>query len=482
MILRESKKGEKIKTLDEKEFTLQGGDIVIEDGKGRLIDLCGIMGGALSAVDSNTKNVLLFVQTYDPTHIRKSSMSLAQRTLAATIFEKGTDPELVAPAMLAAIDLFKKLTGGTPEKNIIDIYPNHYKTKSIKVNYKFIGERLGVTIPKKDISVYLNALEFESVWRGDTLTVSVPSFRAKDVNIPEDVVEEIARIYGYHNLPSKIMDGEIPVRPANPKFAFEMKLRDMLTGWGGTEVYTLSLVPKENVSEKSLKLKNPLGTESEYLRTSLMPSLTLAATGNLGTTGEFHLFEIANVYLPRPNDLPEEKMMLGGVFSDYSYREAKGIIEALLEKLHISIEFLSEDNRGFDASKCSIIKSGKEIIGKIGIPQNSNFVYYEFDVEKLEILSLSVVTFKEIPKYPPQIEDVTLTFPEKTRMGEVINSVKSVNQLVSKVELKDTYKDAYTFRIEYQDPEKTLTNEDVEKVRNLILQKVKEKFGGQIKD
>jgi phenylalanyl-tRNA synthetase beta chain len=339
-----------------------------------------------------------------------------------------------------------------------------------------------VTIPKKDISDYLNSLEFESVWKGDTLSVSIPSFRARDVDSPEDILEEIARIYGYHNLPSQIMSGEIPNRPVNSIFSFEMKLKEMLSGWGGTEIYTLSLVPKEYVDEKWLKLKNPLGTESEYLRTSLMPSIISAALNNLRTVENFHLFEMTNVYLPLANDLPEEKLMLGGMFSGYSYRTAKGIIEALLEKLHINTGFREEDSKGFDANKCAVIKSKNEIIGKIGIPQNSNFVYYEFDVKKLAELSPVVITYQEIPKYPAQIEDVTLTFPEKTRIGNVIELVKSVNQLIKKIELKDIYKDAYTFRIEYQDPEKTLTNEDVEKIRNEILQKVKEKFGGQVKN
>lgn len=482
MILRESKKGEKIKTLDEKEFTLPGGDIVIEDGKGRLIDLCGIMGGALSAVDANTKNVLLFIQTYDPNHIRKTSMALAQRTMAATIFEKETDPELVAPGVLTAIDLFKDLTHGVPEKEILDIYPNPYKTKTVKIDHKFIEERLGVTISKKDITNYLNALQFETVWKGDILTVSVPSFRAKDVGIPEDILEEIARIYGYHNLPSKIMDGEIPTRPTNPKFSFEIKLRNMLTGWGGTEVYTLSLVPKNYVDEKSLKLKNPLGTDYEYLRTSLMPSMVSAAAGNLGTTDEFHLFEMANIYIPKAFDLPEEKMMLAGIFSEYSYREAKGIIEAMIEKLDIKVNFQSNDSKGFGASKHTDIYCGKDIIGNIGVAEIHNFIYYEFDVEKLEKLSPSVVTFQEIPKYPAQIEDLTIYLPDKTKIGDVVQSIISSNKFIGKISYIGDFKGNYTFRIEYQDPNKTLTNEDVEKIRNQILQKIKEKFGGQIKN
>jgi phenylalanyl-tRNA synthetase beta chain len=488
MILRESKKGEVVKTLDTKEFTLTGGDIVIEDGEGRLIDLAGIMGGDISAVSADTKNVLLFVQTYNPVPIRKTSMALAQRTTAATIFEKGTDTELVAPAMLSAIDLFKDLTGGVPEKNIIDIYPNPYKTKVIKIDLNFISERLGVAVSKKDISTYLNALEFESVWKGDTLSVNIPSFRAKDVDSPEDILEEIARIYGYHNIPGKIMDGEIPVRPENPEFAFELKLKQTIAGWGGTEVYTLSLVPKEYANEKALKLKNPLGTESEYLRTSLMPSLILAAGQNTGITEKFHIFEMANVYIPRSHDLPGEKLMLAGVFSGYSYREAKGVIEALTEKLHIKINFASFEDKGFSASKCASITAKNEVIGKIGYAENSNFVYtegefiyYEFDVQKLAKLSEGTISFKEISKYPSQIEDITFTLPERTRVGDVIESIAASGKDVESVELKDIFNNSYTFKILYHDSGKTLTNEEVEKIRNGILSNLKTKFGAVVK-
>jgi phenylalanyl-tRNA synthetase beta chain len=484
MILRESRKGENVKTLDGREFTLPGGDIVIEDGEGRLIDLAGIMGGDLSAVDNNTQNVLLFVQTYNPTAIRKTSMMLAQRTIAATIFEKGTDTELVAPAILEAISLFKNLTGGVPEKNIIDIYPNPYKTKAIDINLGFIEERLGVAVSKKDITNYLRSLEFECVWKGDKLTVDVPSFRAKDIASPEDILEEIARIYGYHNLPSKIMSGEIPTRPINPEFDFELKLKNLLMGWGGTEVYTLSLVPKEFTDEKALKLKNPLGTESEYLRTSLMPSLVTAALQNLGTFEKFHLFEMANVYIPRANDLPDERLMLAGVFSgyDYSYRKSKGVIEAFFEKLHIPVIFEPQDSKGFSASKCATISSGKEVIGKIGFVDNNNLIYYEFEVEKLFKLSPKVIPFEQISKYPSQQEDITFALPERTKIGDLAKLIISTPS-VRGCSVGNPYNgNNYTFHIWYQNPTKTLTDEEVEKIRSEILSSVKTKFGGTVKE
>lgn len=481
MILRESKKSEKIMTLDGKEFTLQGGDIVIEDGEGRLIDLAGVMGGALSEVDEHTKNILLFVQTYDPVKIRKTSMSLAQRTMAATIFEKGTDPELVSEALLSGIELFKKYTEGIADKEILNIYPHPYKSKTVKLSYDYILARLGVEISKKDITLYLHTLGFECIWSGNNLSVNIPSFRSRDVKEKEDILEEIARIYGYHNLPSHIMESAIPERPSNPKFIFENKIKNILTGFGGTEIYTLALTSKEYVDDKSLKLKNPLGPETEYMRTSLMPSLIDAANNNVGTSEKFHLFEIANVYIPKQNDLPEEKTILGGVFYDYEYRSAKGIIEAFLNRINIEASFKAVESKGFEASKCAYIYSDGKSIGKIGYPDGLNLVYYEFDLDVLEKSSPKIVTFSPISKYPSQIEDITFILPESIRVGDVLDLIHTADKFVSNVELKDIYKSSYTFRIWYHDSKKTLTDKDVEKIRHEITEKVKTKFGIEIK-
>ncbi|MGB6882005.1 MAG: phenylalanine--tRNA ligase beta subunit-related protein, partial [Microgenomates group bacterium] len=210
MILRASKKGEKITTLDGITHELPGGDIVIEDGDGRLIDLAGIMGGKNTAIDRNTKNVLLFVQTYNPVNIRKTYISLGQRTEAAALFEKDLDPELVSLAMRRGIDLFIKLTGGKPKKEVLDIYPKPYKAKALKTTLDFIKDRLGVDLSKQEISKILCSLDFEINWKGKELEVLIPSFRAKDISLPEDIIEEVARIYGYHNLPSTLMTGVIP--------------------------------------------------------------------------------------------------------------------------------------------------------------------------------------------------------------------------------------------------------------------------------
>jgi phenylalanyl-tRNA synthetase beta chain len=481
MLLRESKKGEKIETLDNKSFTLPGGDIVIEDGSGRLIDLAGIMGGNLSAVDDTTKNVLLFVQTYNSTNIRKTSMALAQRTMAATIFEKGTDTELTKTAILKALNMFKEITKGSAEKQILDIYKSPIKLNKISVSLEFIKQRLGIPISKSDISSYLKALQFSVSWNNENLTVEVPSFRNNDIKEDVDVIEEIARIYGYHNLPSRLMTGDLPGRSSSPIFTFEENIKNFLSGLGGNEVYTLSLVRKEYAGKNSLKIKNPLGSDSEYLRTTLMPSLLEAAVKNSGTTEIFHIFEMANIYLPVKNRLPKEILMLAGIFEGYSHREAKGIVEALFEKLHINFEVKVADNSNFAKEKCLEIRSGKTTLGYFGYLNNSKNIYYELDVETLYKTSPKKLTYKEIPKFPAQVEDITLILPERLYLSEIVKAFSNTEQ-IKKHELMDTYGDRnYTFRLWFQNEDKTLTDTEVEKIRNKLLDLLITKYGVKIK-
>lgn len=475
MILRTSKKGEVLVTLDGKSFTLPGGDIVIEDGEGKLIDLCGIMGGENSMVDENTKNVLLFVQVYDKHHIRKTSMSLAQRSEAAVLFEKGIDSEGVKPAMIKAIELIEKITKGIAHKNILDIYPAPYKSKIVKTQQAKIESIIGIKLTQKDITTYLESLGFETTWSETNLSVKVPSFRAQDIDIPEDIAEEVARIYGYHNLPSEIMDGKIPLNIVNPSFDFESKIKGILMSLGGVEVYNLSLTDNGQV-----KIKNPLGSDTLYLRNDLFQSLVHDLQSNTDTGEVLHLFELSNIYLKRVGILPEEKLVLAGIIRNQEYRLNKGTIETLLDHMAIDYSEKIQDFQYFLPGQSISIVSGSVELGKFGNLENNCF-YYEFEIEKLARAKKNIEKFQEPPKNPPQIEDLTFILPEKTRIGEMILAIKSVDRFVSNVELRDVYESSHTFRVWYQDPNKTLDNIEVAKIRDRILVAVKEKFGGQIK-
>lgn len=494
ILVRESKKGEKAITLDNKVYTLPVGSIVFDDGTGEIIDLPGIMGTKNSVVDSDTKKVLFWVENNDPVRIRKTSMTTGIRTVAATLNEKGVDPELAETALFRGIELYQEIVGATIASKVYSHYTKPYMKKNITLAKQFIDERLGVEVSKQRIEEILKNLDFEVKWekgrrqiadraRNDDsmLVVSVPSIRSNDISIAEDVVEEIARIYGYHNLPSELMTGKIPDPLVNAPFAFEMKAKRILAGMAGTEIYTFSLVSENEVNSKSaLKLRNPLGGDSEYLRTSLASSLIKAAKENNGEKEPFHLFEMANVYLPKKKELPEEKMILAGIFVNTDFRHAKGIVESLLDQLHINYSFEIEDAPFYIQNTRLKIIHGKQEVGRFGQLENGGYLYYQFDVELLRKLYKEMPSYTPIPKYPSQVEDITLLIPERTPIGQIVEVIKNEMQVVD-AQLSDIYENAYTFTITYQDPEKTLTDGEVEAVRVRILDELKKKFGVKVK-
>ncbi|OGM30205.1 phenylalanine--tRNA ligase subunit beta [Candidatus Woesebacteria bacterium RIFCSPHIGHO2_01_FULL_44_10] len=484
IIVREAKKGEKLITLDNKEHVLTGGEVVFSDGNA-IVDLPGIMGTKNTVVNGKTKNLLLWIEAVDPAKIRQASMGLAIRSQAAVLNEKSVDPQLGLTAILKAAELMEKTTAAKVSSRLIDIYPAGYKAKTVKTTLQFIEDRLGIKIEKAKISNILQSLEFEPTWSGNNLIVSIPSFRAKDVEIAEDIVEEVARIYGYHNLPNKLMEGAIPDPLADTPFGFELRLKTLLKGFGGAEVYTLSMVPTAWAAKDALALKNPLGVDTAVMRTSLMPSLVEAVDQNKGEKDSFHLFEMANVYLPHRSEtkagLPAEIMTLAGIFAKTDYRKAKGVVEALLEELGINYKFEIEEKANFVAGKRTVLVAKSAAIGEFGVLE-SNYIYYELFVENLRKVAKQTPTYQPLPKYPAQIEDLTFKLPQKTRVGEVIEQISKIKDQISNVELIDTYKDYFTFRIWYQSKTKTLTDAEVTKIRSRIIAAVAKKFGGVVKD
>jgi len=423
MIIRESRVGETLVTLDHQKFALPGRDIVIEDGNGHLMDLCGIMGGLNSAVDEHTKNVLLFVQTYEPTHIRKTSMTLAHRTHAAVLFEKDLPVETVLPTMEKSIQLFKQLTGGQPDSIAIDILNEKSSPKTVAASSDFINSRLGINLKTSEINTILSSLGF---------TPQVPWWRKNDITIPEDIIEEVARIYGYHNLPSRLMSGPLPTTRTNDaEFHWTSRIKSALAHWGLTETYTYSLTPRDT----GLKLKNPLSSEWIYLRTSLSHSQVISE--NLGRVKELNLFEIANVYLPRKNDLPAEELHLVVSTTNTDYLKLKGIIEALQTELGTGFPF--------------------------EISTYTTYISCEINLSKVLPTASGLRKFTPISKFSPIIEDINVTLI--TNYDTLINQIKKISPLIKQIDLIDKYGDKLTLRLTFHSDSKQLSSSDLVSVR-----------------
>src|SRR3989344_1102210 len=385
LIVRESKKDEKIKTLDGKEHELAGGDIVADDGTGRIIDLLGVMGTENSAVDDNTKRVLLFVDNNNPVKIRKTSMNLGIRSEAAVLNEKGVDPELAMQAILRGVELLEEIANGKVISKVFDTYPNKPKPKTVTVSLSKISSVIGVDIPTKLSVKILEDLGFDVSLDESKIKVNVPSWRLDDVEIPEDLIEEIARVYGFFKLPS-LLPQSTQTQTYNQSqdyFYFERRVRSAMKYWGFTEIYTYPMVSEDMLeisTSDAVAIKNPLTEDHIFMRTTLVPSLLTAARENKNRD-TLNLFEIANAYHKNEKSLPDEKLMLAGVLKSekISFLDGKGVIERVLEDLGIKkCEFKPSSSGTIGAD----IYIGKDLLGQIE-QLEANLVDFELDFDPL---------------------------------------------------------------------------------------------------
>lgn len=497
LLIRYAKKGEKLVTLDGKECALASEDIIIDDGSGRIIDLPGIIGTKNTVVTHNTKRAVLFIESNNPVAIRRTSMRLGIRTLAATINEKHPDPELAKLTIIRAIELCQELTHAKIASTLFDLYKNPQKPKSISVSFDFINSRLGVTLEKKEIVKILESLNFRVKSTSEKLTITPPAFRQLDLTMGEDIVEEVARIYGYRNLPSHLMTGAIPITKRQEELSVEEKIRTALKYWGYTETYSYSFISKKLIEKAGLepnthvKIKNPLTEETEYMRTSLIPSLLTVVAQNQYLSDSLSLFELSKVYHPAKNDLPDEISMLALV-NQSDFYHLKGVINALLSEIGLSdLTFSPEETASFFHPKQSLrILKGNLTLGTLGKLHPSlsfQFLYKkdlyiaELDLARILPLCNPHKTYTQVSSYLPIKEDFTLIIPSTVAVGEVMTEIKKADAYVAAVLFKDRFETSITLEITYKDPKKNLTKEITQKIREKILTHLKIKWGITLK-
>lgn len=495
-LLRRAKKNEPIITFDGKKYLLNEEDVIIDDGTDRVIDLPGIMGTENSVVTKDTRRIIFFIESNNPVLIRKTSMRYAIRTMAAAINEKRPDPTLVKTALLRGIELFQEIAEGRVAGEIIDIYPQRTNPKKVTVSAGFINERLGIKLKTDEIVNILESLSFEVRVLVDKLIVTPPTFRQFDITIPEDIVEEVARIYGYHNLPSRLMEGQIPVSyDSNTRLDLEVKIKTALKYWGYTEVYHYSFISEDLIKKTGLqasshlKVANPLTSEIEFMRNSLFPSMLNSIVQNQDKKDNLKLFELAKVYLPSKSDLPKEPSMLI-IVNQTDFYDLKGLIESLLSELglsnyqmvpntlnllhtNISLEYRSENS-----SFAWIGKLNPKLSSRFDMKGNV-FVAY-LDLEEVGYRIKKFIKYRPIPLYPPVIEDMTFITPKGVIIGPIIEEVAKI-PLVENVKLIDRFKNQITLKVIYQDRTKNLESSEVKTIREKIIDSVKIKFNAVLK-
>ncbi len=476
LIIRESKKGEKMTTLDGKTYTLPGGDIIADDGHGEIIDLLGIMGTANSVVTDSTKRIMFFLDNLEPHHIRKTSMALGIRTEAAVLNEKDIDASLTAKAFAYGIALFEQFAAGKIVSEVIDIHYESPVTRTVQLEYSKLKEVVGVDIAAEAAKMILEKLGFGVTFNGKRFNVEVPSIR-KDIQIPEDLIEEVARIYGYHNIPTALA----PIGPnhiahyAN-EFYWENKVKQAFKYWGFNEIYTYALV-SENLFEGELSeavtLSNPLNEDMLYMRKTLVPSLLQVLAENK-TRENIQIFELANVYYKRTKNLPDERLMLAGIVkkTKVSFFEVKGLFEQLAYDLGIQEILFKPVEEGSAGAEMYI---GKDKLGDIEILDEQTI---DFEADFATLLKHATLhkVYIPLPKYPAIIEDMTFVMPANVAFADVMQMIKQQSKLIKDAVLIDSYQDNRTFRITYQHPEKNLTADDVAPIREKIAKTLREKL------
>ena len=509
-------RNESIITLDGMGRDLSSDMLVIADGK-RPVAIAGVMGGAESEVTEDTTAVLIESANFNPASIRRTSIKFKLGSEASLRFEKGLSAELPLPALRRATQLMAELSGGKIARGIIDVYPGKLEVKPISLTKKQVTRILGIKITREKVAKVLGSLGFQCERVSPTeLSVAIPYWRT-DVRLAEDLVEEIARIIGYNDLPTTLPSGALPRYKPDPMRALIEKVSNILVGCGMQEVITYSLTSlamlrKVTPQPAALKVANPITTEQEYLRTTLRPGLLQTLSSNeKHEDNSIRLFEVGKVYLPREGNLPEERHTLSGVLCgthlDHSWHgeserldffDAKGVVETLLERLGVAARFEPSEDKTFSPGSRATIVVGGESVGTLGelhprvaerCDISSRPVYlFEIDLERLLPATMAPLKYRPIPKFPITLRDIAVVVNAETPSKRVQDIIEG-SPLVARVNLFDVYtgkqvptgKKSLAFRVLYQSPRRTLTDEEVNRAQQEIVSRLSRELGATLR-
>lgn len=521
IIVNASKAGDTITTLDGKERSLPEGTLMINDGE-RAVGIAGIMGGMNSEISDATRTIILESANFDADTIRLSSKEMTLRTEASNRFARGIDPNICREAADRFCHLVEYLGAGKVVPGAVDIYPEKSLPIPCLVRVSRMNRLNGIEISKDEMKKYLTALDMlvEDTEDDDVMRVTPPTVRL-DMKEEIDYAEEIARMYGYDNIPLTL-----PKMNTQSTVTRSWQIRDIarsvMTSLGANEIQTYSFVspksvdmlrlPEDTWEKNFLTLLNPLGVDTSVMRTILMPEMLETMGRNYSRNVErVCAFEIGNTFLPNLADedgLPSEElaMSIGAYGPEEDFFSLKGRVTALLSMLGIEAPiFTAESEYGaFHPGRCARIaiedhggmmelgimgEVHPEVAEKFGIDTKAYLC--ELNFEYLIARANIEKVYKPLPKFPAMARDIALIVDEDTTVGKLEEIIQNAGgALVEKAELFDVYRGkqvgegrkSLAFNILYRDRNKTLTDEDVRKVHERILAELKEKASAVLRD
>ncbi|MDQ0339865.1 phenylalanyl-tRNA synthetase beta chain [Caldalkalibacillus uzonensis] len=522
IIVRQARQGEMVVTLDDQERALEEGMLLITDPE-KVIAVAGVMGAANSEVTEETTDVILESAYFDGLSIRTTSKTLGLRSEASTRFEKGVDPERVREACDRAAALLAELAGGTVFSGTAQQKVKDFQRQRVSLHLVKLNNVLGTELSTGQVTAILDRLNFDYDNLGHEINVEIPT-RRSDISIEEDLIEEIARLYGYDQIPTTLPAGRTTPGSRTPLQRLRQQIKRFLQAAGLNQVVTYSLTNEYSASWGSwfseevqpIKLAMPMSEERSHLRTTLIPCLLEVVQYNKNRKQtDIFLFEIGHTFLTKEThlrELPREKEVVAGVLTGLwqshpwqhvkvpvDFYVAKGVVEGLLHKLGIQgVQFKAVEREHYHPGRTAEMVIGGERIGFVGQIHphverqlELNEVYaFELDIERLFKHLPGQVTFDPLPKFPSIQRDLAVVVAQEVIAGDLLSTIKDAGApLLKHVHVFDVYtgegieagKQSIAFSLTYLDPERTLTDEEVQEVHQRIVERLAEEWGAMLR-
>ena len=523
IIVRRAKAGETLTLLNGKELPLSTDDLTIADDAG-IVGLAGVMGGAKDSILPTTSKVILEIANFQAAGIRRTALRYDNRTEASARYEKAIDPERCDQALDLSMQLFSDLYPEMKVTGLVDEYPQHLKQAEIDVPLSWLERRLGKRLPPEEIRHKMELLGYGISFDGDNMHVVVPTWRSTgDVSIQADIMEEVARMYGYENFEAEpittTFDGAINQLDKD----LERRIKEYLAiRCGMQEIFTYPWMEESYVNavlqstEGILSLSTPPSPAERFVRSSLLPNLCKAVVKNERYFDEFSIFETAQVfrdenytspYDPREK-LPSQRKNVAGAFvttdKDITalFRKAKGVVEMMARYVHMEALTFRQTEKPVWADNVVWLNiyRGEEKVGDLALLskkvsmacgiKNLNVMLFQLDQDSLVPLKSRTNTFTHMAEYPMTDYDISLLLDGSVQWKDVLQTIGGIkSELLHGASFVDEYrgkqvpagKKSLTLRLSIGSKEKTLTSSEIEEVASNVLNKIAKRFGAELR-